>query len=367
MKKSSRLTLLLILLILTCTSILGCQKLEILQATLKNSNEFKQSLVEENKALKQQLETLQANMIESSKLQQSLLAKNKALEQQLETLQANIAESSKLQQSLLAKNKNLEQQLINLQSTIDNFSKKTRNIYIVLVALASSIGAIISLIGYTYFNKFPQNITNENKSGNIKISENQENSIQSTKDNLKIKTEYDKKLNELQDRFKILEQSLSTESNTATLEAIRINGALELPKIIKIDFSKNKLVEIYSDCPQVLSSNVVTVSVTADSYRQKTQGQIFLERTGRGNYWIIATKNEKYWLLPNSNISINLHKLKTIQFLFECIGEYSSSNGDFTLSQPARVSILPNRQWKLEQKGKLVFGNNTEKEIRDFN
>ena len=122
--------------------------------------------------------------------------------------------------------------------------------------------------------------------------------------------------------------------------------------------SKTKLVEIYNDCPQVLSSSVVTVSVTADSYRQKTQGQIFLERTGRGNYWIIATKDEKYLLFPNSNISINIHKLKTVQFLFECIGKYSSNNGDFTLNQPARVAILPSgKEWKLEKKGRLVFGN----------
>ena len=102
------------------------------------------------------------------------------------------------------------------------------------------------------------------------------------------------------------------------------------------------------------------MSVTADSYRQKTQGQIFLERVGRGNYWIIAKKDKKYWLFPNSNISINIHKLKTVQFLFECIGKYSSKNGDFILKKPARVAILPSGQkWKLEKKGRLVFGNDS--------
>lgn len=44
--------------------------------------------------------------------------------------------------------------------------------------------------------------------------------------------------------------------------------------------------------------------------------------------------------------------------MFECIGEYSSNDGDFTLNQPARVAILPSGQeWKLEKKGRLVFGN----------
>lgn len=179
-------------------------------------------------------------------------------------------------------------------------------------------------------------------------------------DSFKLHTEYDKKLHELEDKLKLLEQSLKIKQNSKTPEAIKIHGALELPQIIKIDLPKNKLVEIYNDCPQVLSSSIVTVSVTADSYRQKTQGQIFLERVGHGNYWIIATKDEKYWLFPNSNISINIHKLKTIQFMFDCIGDYSSSDGNFILNKPARVAILPSGQkWKLEKKGRLVFNNDT--------
>ncbi len=179
-------------------------------------------------------------------------------------------------------------------------------------------------------------------------------------DSLKKETESDKKLHELEDKLKLLEQSLKAKQNSATPEAIKIDGALELSPIIKIDLPKNKLVEIYNDCPQVLSSNIIIVSVTADSYRQKTQGQIFLERVGRGNYWVVATKDGQYWLFPNSNISINIHKLKTIQFMFDCIGDYSSSDANFSLNQPARVAILPSgKKWKVEKKGILVFNNDS--------
>ena len=192
------------------------------------------------------------------------------------------------------------------------------------------------------------------------LRENYQSHQAYSRDYLKIKTEYDQKLNELEDKLKSLEKSLKTEDNSTTPGAIKITGALELPKIIKIDLPKTKLVEIYNDCPQVLSSSIVTVSLTADSYRQKTQGQIFLERVGHGNYWVIATKDEKYWLFPKSNITINIHQLKTVQFLFDCVGEYSANNGDFTLNQPASVAILPSGQeWKLEKKGRLVFGNDS--------
>ncbi|MDJ0716939.1 MAG: hypothetical protein QNJ54_22435 [Prochloraceae cyanobacterium] len=259
------------------------------------------------------------------------------------------------------KNQDLEQKLEKLQVTINDLGEEKRNSNTWLVALASSsIGAITSLIGFSSINKLYRKKTNKKKSRDINASEPQVNSIKSTRDEFNIKAESEKKLNELQDRLKLLEQFLETEKNLSTPKAIKITGALELSKIIKIDLSETKLVEIYNDCPQVLYSSIVPVSVTADSYRQKTQGQIFLERAGRGNYWIVATKDEKYWLLPNSKISVNIHKLKTFQFLFNCIGKDSSKNDEFTLNQPARVAILPSGQeWKLEKKGRLVFGNDS--------
>ena len=348
------------------------RELEILRAIINENNSLQESLLTKNRNLEQQLEALQTNLqtniSESSQFEQSLLEENRNLEEKLKIIiQKNIDENNSFKQSLLEenqavleKNQNLKQELEKLQVNINKLSKEKRNNNIWLVALASTIGAIISLIGFAGINELYRNQTNKKKSRDIKALEPQVNSIQTNRDYLKIKTEYDQKLNELQDKLKSLEKSLKIEDNSTTPGAIKITGALELPKIIKIDLPKTKLVEIYNDCPQVLSSSIVTVSVTADSYRQKTQGQIFLERVGHGNYWVIATKDGKYWLFPKSNITINIHQLKTVQFLFDCIGEYSANNGDFTLNQPASVAILPSGQeWKLEKKGRLVFGNDS--------
>jgi hypothetical protein len=81
----------------------------------------------------------------------------------------------------------------------------------------------------------------------------------------------------------------------------------------------------------------------------------------KGNYWAIATlenKQHQYWLVPNNNISFNIHKLKTVESLFQLKGDYNSPNSDFILEEPAVLSLLPdNKQWKLLQPGVLLFGN----------
>ncbi|MDJ0716940.1 MAG: SUMF1/EgtB/PvdO family nonheme iron enzyme [Prochloraceae cyanobacterium] len=168
------------------------------------------------------------------------------------------------------------------------------------------------------------------------------------------------KLCDLENRLKLLEQSRELEKVSSGKAGIEITGALELPKINRINISASKLVEIYNDCPEVLASNAIKVSLTADSYRGKTQGQIFLERSGNGNYWVIATEDENYWLLPSVKISFNPHKLKTIELLFECQEYQSSSTNEFSLKKSAQVSLLPVIQkwkWKLEERGILDFQN----------
>lgn len=65
-------------------------------------------------------------------------------------------------------------------------------------------------------------------------------------------------------------------------------------------------------------------------------------------------------LVPNNNISFNIHKLKTVESLFQLMGDYDSPNSDFILEEPAVLSLLPNnKQWKLLQPGVLLFGTNS--------
>lgn len=104
------------------------------------------------------------------------------------------------------------------------------------------------------------------------------------------------------------------------------------------------------------------IKISTRSNRGKNSNGIILETTIKGNYWAIATqenKEYKYCLLPNSNISFNVYKLKTIENLFQLKGNYNSPNSDFILQDPAVLSLLPdNKKWKLIQPGVLLFGNN---------
>jgi WD40 repeat protein len=171
------------------------------------------------------------------------------------------------------------------------------------------------------------------------------------------------KINQLEERLKLLEQSEKSGNNAASSlkNAVRVTGALETPKINRVELSVFKLVEIYNDVPQVLANSAVEVSLTAESYRGNTNGEIFLEKSANGNYWVIAKDDLTYWLLPKDNLKINIHRLKTIKSLFRFQGEKPEDAVESTLVKPAKVSLMPNgQQWKLEKPGVLYLGNGTQ-------
>ncbi len=168
------------------------------------------------------------------------------------------------------------------------------------------------------------------------------------------------KFAKLEARLNFLEKTLR-QSHSSNNQAIPVTGALEVPKIIPIKISPEKLREIYHEVPQVLSAYAIRVSLTADSYRKKTSGEIYLEKLGRGNYWVIALEakdREQYCLFPYGNLTVNLHSLKTVECLFQFKEKHSTQTTEFTVVKPAIVSLLPNgQQWKLEIKGVLDFRN----------
>ena len=166
----------------------------------------------------------------------------------------------------------------------------------------------------------------------------------------------------LENQLSLLNQNLLTVNEPQdTLEnAVRVTGSLKTTKSNKISLSISQLVELYNDVPKILSAYIIKVSLTAQSYRKQTQGKIFLEQDGNGNYWIINTENDSYWLVPNINLRINIHKLKTLKLLFECKGKQSTDTSDFVLHKPARVSLISSgKEWKLEEQGELEFGNSS--------
>jgi len=134
-------------------------------------------------------------------------------------------------------------------------------------------------------------------------------------------------------------------------------------KIIKpLKISPPNLVKIYNDIPEILLEYAVRVSLTTESYRQKTQGAVLLQQAPRGNYWVIWTETEftrKYWLVPNGNTNFNIFRLDSVKHLFRLEGEELSRDTEFILKEPAQVNLLPNgQQWQLEKLGVLYLGQN---------
>ena len=171
------------------------------------------------------------------------------------------------------------------------------------------------------------------------------------------------KISLIENNFEELSKSLAKGSYPLKLaRSVRVTESLIPPKIEAVNISKSQLITTYNEIIALLSGYVIPVTLTPDSYRDLNQGQIFLETTIKGNYWVITTiekKQHKYWLVPNSNLNFNIHKLKTIKTLFQLKGDYNSPTTEFILQEPAILSLLPNnKQWQLIQPGVLFFGKN---------
>ncbi len=169
------------------------------------------------------------------------------------------------------------------------------------------------------------------------------------------------KVSSIEKNFEELTKSLAKGSYPLKLaRSIQVAPSSIKPHIVPVDLTKAQLIATYNELAAVLSGYVIPVTLTPDSYRGSNSDEIILETTVKGNYWAIATledKQHKYWLVPNNNISFNIHKLKTVENLFQLKGDYNSLESQFILQEPAILSLLPNnKQWKLVQPGVLFFG-----------
>ena len=172
------------------------------------------------------------------------------------------------------------------------------------------------------------------------------------------------KLSSLENNFDELTKSLSRGSYPVKLaRSVKVAESKIKPQIIPVAISKAELIDTYNEIAALLFGYTIPVTLTPDSYRNVNSNEIVLETTVKGNYWAICTQEEnkqyKYWLVPNNNLSFNVHKLKTVENLFQLKGDYNSANSEFVLQEPAILSLLPNnKQWQLLQPGILVFGSN---------
>jgi WD40 repeat protein len=167
------------------------------------------------------------------------------------------------------------------------------------------------------------------------------------------------RFNQLETQFNSLVKSLEQGSHPwGMIKASRVTGAMELPKISRIQVSETELIDIYHNSPQILSCLALTVALTPESYQKQTNQIIYLEQVSNGNYWIIVTEKNDYWLIPKDNIRINANSIKTVQSLFNCQGYEEIGMRKFSLIKPAKLSLIANgKQWKLEELGILDFSN----------
>ncbi len=170
------------------------------------------------------------------------------------------------------------------------------------------------------------------------------------------------KVSSIEKNFEELTKSLAKGSYPLKLaRSIKVEPSSIKPHIVPVDLTKAQLIATYNELVAVLSGYIIPVTLTTDSYRGSNSDEIILETTVKGNYWAIATlenKQHKYWLVPNNNVSFNIHKLKTVENLFQLQGDYDTPESEFVLQEPAILSLLPNnKQWKLLQPGILFFGS----------
>lgn len=180
-------------------------------------------------------------------------------------------------------------------------------------------------------------------------------------DYLAIKLMTDEKLNS----ERLYQAILDLTQRVAKLEqsrAMPVTGALETKTIKRIRTTSHKLVKIYNDIPQILLEYAIKLSLTPESYRQKTEGAILLEEAARGNYWVVSTEEEEeqsYWLFPNGNITFDIFRVDSVKYLFRLEGEQLSRDSEFIVKQPAQLTLLPSgKQWELESLGVLYIGKN---------
>lgn len=156
-----------------------------------------------------------------------------------------------------------------------------------------------------------------------------------------------------------IENYLSTLTEKVQNKSVIVNGAFTTEKITPLNISETELIEVYNNVPKVLLKNSIIAELTAKSYRADNPNQpVFLEKDESGKYWIILSNQNNIFLLPDINIKLHIHKLKTVEKLFDFRGIIPSVDTHFILIKPAKVSSFPNgEEWKLLEKGILEFTN----------
>jgi hypothetical protein len=120
---------------------------------------------------------------------------------------------------------------------------------------------------------------------------------------------------------------------------------------------ESQLIQEYNSNHKALLKKVIEVNVREDSLNKNRMGSnqpIALEPTRNGSYWVAQSGGVGY-LIPKYKLKINQYNFETIQYIFECEG-YSSNSQGFKLLKPAQVySSDGGKKWQVSQLGILQF------------
>lgn len=164
------------------------------------------------------------------------------------------------------------------------------------------------------------------------------------------------KVNVIERRLFLVEKLLDINNSGFQQEGEQVAGAVENQSFIRCDLLVNQIVDKYQNNSQWLASKAIRVSLLSESLLQKNNESFFFNFDKKGNYWIIATTDDNYYLLPKGNFRVNAFNYDTLKKIFQCDGYEAESNNQFALIQPAKVSLTPSgKQWIFTQPGLLSF------------
>lgn len=167
------------------------------------------------------------------------------------------------------------------------------------------------------------------------------------------------KVNSIERRLVLVENLLDI-NNPSQNEGEEVAGAAEVPSFPKWSLFADEIVDKYHNNIQWLESKVIKVSLLSESLIQKANDSFIFNLDKKGNFWIIATTDDNYYLLPKDNFRINAFNYDTLKKIFRCDGYSADSNNQFTLIEPAKVSLAPSgKQWLFTQQGILSFHSTT--------
>jgi hypothetical protein len=158
------------------------------------------------------------------------------------------------------------------------------------------------------------------------------------------------KLQELETYLHTLVENLQRGEFPIGLKPVRTIFDRTLTREIpQLQLPPEKFIELYNDIPNLFNAYAITVNLTAATYHQNEQQKAIFERHPQGNYWVIMTKPEQGWLVPNPNRkAIN----RSLPFAFDSPPDLPSI---WNLFLPAIAQILPTEPitWQVTQRGQL--------------